>query len=205
MKCSVHPDVDATGFCRNCGKALCPQCTRDVSGAFYCEECLSRVVFGPQTAAAAPKSSRPAVALALGLIPGLGAVYNGEYFKALINICIFGALITAQHSVWGGFRGFIQLAIFCFYFYMPIDAYNVAKARETGQPEPNPLHLPAIESRIPVAAFLLIGLGLILLVSNLGFINWDWLSKFWPVGLIALGGWILARRAKETSGSDSGD
>ena len=25
MKCAVHADVEATGYCRNCGKALCPR------------------------------------------------------------------------------------------------------------------------------------------------------------------------------------
>ena len=41
MNCAVHTDVPATGFCRNCGKALCPQCTREVRGALYCEDCLA--------------------------------------------------------------------------------------------------------------------------------------------------------------------
>ena len=44
MNCAVHSNVEATGFCRNCGKALCPECTRDVGGALYCEPCLLRRV-----------------------------------------------------------------------------------------------------------------------------------------------------------------
>ena len=37
MKCAVHGEVDATGFCRNCGKAMCAACVRpvrDVEAAF---------------------------------------------------------------------------------------------------------------------------------------------------------------------------
>ena len=47
MNCAVHTDVEATGFCRNCGKALCPQCTREVRGALYCEECLAGLLSAP--------------------------------------------------------------------------------------------------------------------------------------------------------------
>ena len=41
MKCAVHPEVDATGFCRNCGKALCAECARPVREVLYCENCLA--------------------------------------------------------------------------------------------------------------------------------------------------------------------
>lgn len=54
MKCAEHVDVDATGYCRQCGKALCPACTRDVRGALYCENCLANLVTAP---AAEPKSA----------------------------------------------------------------------------------------------------------------------------------------------------
>ena len=38
MKCAVHPEVDATGFCRNCGKAMCSVCARPVREVLYCGE-----------------------------------------------------------------------------------------------------------------------------------------------------------------------
>ena len=52
MKCAVHTEVDATGYCRNCGKALCPACTREVSGMLYCEACLANLIAHPQPAVA---------------------------------------------------------------------------------------------------------------------------------------------------------
>ena len=44
MKCAVHGEVDATGFCRNCGKAMCAACVRPVRDVYYCEDCLAQVM-----------------------------------------------------------------------------------------------------------------------------------------------------------------
>jgi len=39
MNCAVHSDVDAVGYCRNCGKAMCSTCVRPVRDVLYCEDC----------------------------------------------------------------------------------------------------------------------------------------------------------------------
>lgn len=205
MKCAVHSDVDATGFCRNCGRALCPQCTRDVRGALYCEHCLAAVMGGPQpvgTAAAAgsavaapvavppPGDSRPAVATVLGFVPGLGAVYNGEYIKALIHVIVFASLIAALASdAPDAFKAFVAILLAAFYCYMPVDAHRVAQARSTGQAAPPDLiHGPGTK---PIGAFVLIGLGVLLLLANFGLLETEWFAKAWPIGLVALGVWLL--------------
>ena len=54
MKCATHVDVDASGFCRNCGKPLCHECARDVRGALYCEDCLAGALSGTATAGGSP-------------------------------------------------------------------------------------------------------------------------------------------------------
>ncbi len=206
MKCAVHPEVDATGFCRNCGKALCPACTRDVRGALYCEPCLANIVAplpAAVAAAPAPTGPNPGVALALGFIPGLGAVYNGEYIKALIHVFVFAGLIAAQSGdVSAGYHAFLGIALGCFYFYMPIDAYHVAKARLTGAPLPAPFGEVAgtpAEGHKPVGAIILIALGAFFLLANLGLLEWDWFGKAWPLGLIVLGVWLLADRFKKNA------
>jgi cell wall-active antibiotic response 4TMS protein YvqF/B-box zinc finger protein len=216
MKCAVHPDVEATGYCRNCGKAMCPQCTRDVRGALYCESCLAGLVSSQQPLAQTqppfqsqppPRSdTSPRLAAVLGFIPGLGAVYNGEYMKALIHVLIFGSLIAVHNSerYAGDMHGlpmaFIHLAIVCFYFYMPIDAYRVAKARRTGSPEPvGPLPETVTRSSKPIGAMVLIFLGVTFLLANFGLLNEDWLAKAWPLGLIALGGWMVWQRLGRTN------
>lgn len=209
MKCAAHAEVEATGYCRNCGKAMCPECTRDVRGALYCESCLAGVVAaGPAQAAgqpAAKSDANPKLAAALGFIPGLGAVYNGEYVKALIQVLIFGGLIAVHNGdmsdMNSGSMAFIHTALACFYFYMPIDAYRVAKARSKGQAvSSEPLTEGTTRSGKPIGAYVLIFLGVMFLLANFGLLNEDWIAKAWPLGLIGLGGWLLwDRMSKKTS------
>jgi Domain of unknown function (DUF5668)/B-box zinc finger len=197
MKCAVHAEADASGFCRNCGKALCPACTRAVRGALYCEQCLAGILTGPQGATPAKTGdSRPAIAAALGFIPGLGAVYNGEYIKAVIHVVIFASLIAAMASdVSDSLRAFVIVSFVAFCCYMPVDAYRVAKARGTG--ETAPPDLVEGPGRKPIGAMVLIGLGILLLLANFGLLERDWFAKAWPAGLVVLGGWLLFDRLKE--------
>jgi hypothetical protein len=197
MNCAVHADREATGYCRNCGKALCPECTREVRGALYDEECLAGLLAaplaagGPGGAGSVPTETNPALAATLGFIPGLGAVYNGEYVKALIQVLIFGGLIAATFhgDTPGGITAFLGIILGCFYFYMPIDSYRVAKARRLGQAEPGAL-VEGTGAK-PIGAFLLIFIGVLFLLSNFGLLQTDWIEKAWPIGLIALGGWLV--------------
>jgi hypothetical protein len=204
MKCAVHAETEATGFCRNCGKALCPQCTREVRGALYCEQCLSGVLAGSpgpaggQAVTPLPPhtDSRPAIAATLGVIPGLGAVYNGEYIKALIHVVVFASLIAAMASdLSNSLQAFVIVSFVAFCFYMPVDAYRVAKARSEGTaPPPDLLQGPG---RKPIGAIVLIGLGVLILLANFGLLEREWFAKAWPVGLVVLGVWLLMERMKE--------
>jgi hypothetical protein len=196
MNCAVHTEVPATGYCRQCGKALCPECTRDVGGALYCSNCLAGVVSAAPTAlSGAASKTHPGAALALGFIPGLGAVYNGEYIKALVHVAIFGGIIALLNTdLPGGYDAFLAIALGCFYFYMPIEAYRTARARQLG--EPQPADLVYGQGRRPIGAIVLIVLGALFLLANFGLLRTEWLAKGWPIGLIAIGVWILVDRMK---------
>jgi hypothetical protein len=198
MNCTVHSNVEASGFCRNCGKALCPECTRDVGGALYCEPCLAAKVAVPQLPPPSSSATNPGLAMVLGFIPGLGAVYNGQYMKAAIHVLIFGGLIAALSSdLPSGIEAFLGIALGAFCCYMPLDAYRTAKARVLGEPEPpNILDGPG---RKPVGAFVLIAIGALLLMGNFGLLQRDWFEKSWPVALIVIGGFLLWDRMKTTS------
>ncbi len=48
----------------------------------------------PSAVAAAPVQTSPGLAFLLGWIPGVGAIYNGQYIKGLVHAAIFGLLIS---------------------------------------------------------------------------------------------------------------
>jgi LiaI-LiaF-like transmembrane region/B-box zinc finger len=218
MNCALHTEVPATGFCRNCGRALCPACTREVRGALYCEPCLAGLMGTPPEGvpalAVAPTTGpHPGVALALGFIPGLGAVYNGEYLKALIHVIIFGGIIAAlTQDIPAGYDAFLGIALGCFYCYMPIEAFRTAKEHErqrlaspggattTGAAGATAIAFTGDATKSaaqkPTGAIILIFLGVFLLLANFGMLKWDWFAKAWPFALIALGIWLLADRLR---------
>lgn len=248
MNCAIHGDVPAVAYCRTCGKPMCSSCTRDVRGVIYCEECVASHMSGtmPPPGAAvpsgAPSSStgNPNLAALLGLIPGVGAFYNGEYAKGFAHVLIFATLIWMADHVSGVFG----IAIAAFYLYMPIEAYKTAKARELGLPAPDPFglnnlfgatHVPppppaaapaggtgfvagapasAVDpsqappayvpvppqegeppQRVPIGAFILIGLGVLFLLNQFDFFRFDW-GRLWPIILIAIGLAALFKRRR---------
>jgi hypothetical protein len=80
------------------------------------------------------------VALLLGFIPGVGAMYNGQFLKGFIHVMIFVLLIIAAgHS--GPFDWVFGIMIPLFVFYMAFEAYKTAEAKRLGLPSPDPLGL----------------------------------------------------------------
>jgi cell wall-active antibiotic response 4TMS protein YvqF len=149
---------------------------------------------------APPGAPSPGVALALGFIPGLGAVYNGEYIKALIHVLVFGGIIALLTTdVPTGLIVILAIGLGCFYFYMPVEAYRTAKARRGEELVPPAGLSTAVEGHRPVGAIVLIVLGALFLLANFHLLERDWFSKAWPAGLILLGAWILTDRLRKTS------
>jgi hypothetical protein len=143
MDCVNHSGVSATAYCQNCGKALCASCVRNAAaGQILCEPCWTawQSAQVPIAGTYVPYGQpNPAAAAALGVIPGVGAMYNGQFLKGLIHIFIFAILVsTADHfPIFGLFiAGWIVYQVF--------EAYHVAKARREGQPAPDPLGLNEI-------------------------------------------------------------
>src|SRR5207245_8438953 len=146
MNCAIHTQTQATAYCRTCGKALCEDCKRDVMGAIYCEPCIAARLHGqplpgaPAAVAipvAVPKAPSPAVAAMLGFIPGVGAMYNGQFVKAFAHVVIFVLLIMATDNI----SELFGMGIGFFIFYMVFEAYKTAEARRLGLPAPDPLGL----------------------------------------------------------------
>jgi hypothetical protein len=195
MKCYRHTEVDAAGYCRQCGKALCPECRRDVRGMIYCEDCLAAAAAG-----AGPGKPSPGLALGLGFIPGVGAIYNGEYVKGFIHIIIFGFLVSIIDSnAARGLEPMVGLLLAGFVFYMVFDAYQTARRRAAGEPAgPQPweqLGFTPGGQPTPIGPLILIVLGALFLFNNLGFFYWmSYMRKLWPLVLIVIGVLLLMRR-----------
>ncbi|SRR5579871_611990 len=148
MNCAVHNQNQAVAYCRTCGKALCEECKRDVMGAIYCEPCIAARLQGanatvpgavppPAAVGSVPGAPNPTIAGLLGFIPGVGAMYNGQFIKAFAHVVIFVMLIIAANSIHWAFGWMIAF----FIFYMAFEAYKTAEAKRHGLPAPDPLGL----------------------------------------------------------------
>lgn len=146
MDCVNHPEREAKSFCQNCGKPMCTECVRKTpSGHILCEQCLLTAPQDPnqafwQAAQAfvtnAQGAPNPSAAAVLGLIPGVGAMYNGQLFKGLIHVVIFAVLVSMTQSY-----GIFGIFIGAWVLYQSFEAYQTAKARRDGTPLPDPFGL----------------------------------------------------------------
>ncbi len=151
MNCNYHPDVPSSAFCQFCGKPLCKECVRNVGGSVFCEGCLAerlRTSGGAGTVPAAIFSGTPHPMLGglLGIIPGVGAMYNGQYAKAIAHVVIFAVLVSLSDHASGVFG----ILVAAWVVYQIFDAYQTALARRDGMPLPNPFGLNDIAQRLGI-------------------------------------------------------
>ena len=85
----------------------------------------------------------PGLAALLGLIPGVGAMYNGQYAKGVVHLIVFAVLVSLadEHGIFG-------LFIAGWVFYQVIEAHHTARARRDGTPLPNPFGLNDLGERL---------------------------------------------------------
>jgi Domain of unknown function (DUF5668) len=209
---SIPPETPIVGYCRACGKALDSAGVHTSHGTIYCADhvpsepppgyaATDSPYASPYTATVPPPIPHPdvspGVAFVLGLIPGVGAIYNGQYAKGLIHVFIVGMLITlvSSNDV-NGFEPLFGLLIPGFWAYMAFEAYHTAKLRRLGQPvdEFSSLMPGHGGSRFPVTPILLIALGVVFLLNNLELFELRRMLRYWPVMLIALGLYMLYLR-----------
>ncbi len=153
--------TEQIGYCQHCGRVLTAAEARRTNHGLFCPLCAAQREGGmPQGAwqpmpptpgpAGAPgmgtslaSEPNPAAAAWLGLIPGVGAMYNGQYAKGFAHIAVFALLVSLSESV-DVFGIFVAFWI----FYQAIEAYHTARARRDGLPLPNPFGLNDIGERL---------------------------------------------------------
>src|SRR5208337_4799443 len=127
-----------------------------------------------------------------GFFPfGVGPVYTGQYAKGLAYLGIFALLIagisTSDHNGSEALGVICGLGLSFFWVYQIIDSVRSARAIQAGLPAPDPYGLAATfgagtkveTNKIPIGAIVLILLGILFLLSTMGFeIGLD---RFWPL------------------------
>lgn len=151
----------------------------------------------------------PFLAGLLSLMPGIGQIYVGYYAIGFIHIAVFVTTIfllvrmsvnpfSALTPALGVFLGF-------FVVYNIVDAcrravlYNLALDGVQGikLPDMN-ASLPKLQLQgsVPGGAAL-IALGVVLLSNTLLGFSLDWLARWWPLALVGLGAWLVAKAREE--------
>ncbi len=208
MNCYLHPDAPAVAYCRSCGRPLCEACRRPSEGTVFCEEHVPAPAASGATVEAnpylqtgppiAPVNNSPGLAFFLGLIPGVGAIYNGQYLKGLVHAIIFGLLVSLANAMeHTAGQPLLVMMCFAFYCYMPFEAYHTAKKRQAGvavEEWSSLLAQHGYRSRAPLGPILLILLGVLFLLDTLRLIEFRDLARFWPVLLILVGAFMLYNR-----------
>src|SRR5438067_712374 len=225
MNCYLHPDTPAVAYCRTCGRALCSVCQRPAEGTVFCQEHFPLAAYAnsadpyaqsapsgantstgahpydqpsPGFSPVAPVQTSPGLAFLLGLIPGVGAIYNGQYIKGLVHAVIFGLLISlissTEHS---SGQPLLVMMLVGFIFYMPFEAYHTAKKRQMGirvDEWSSLLSQSRYTGRAPVGPVVLILIGVVFLLDSLNLIEFREIGRFWPVILIVVGAYMLYSR-----------
>jgi hypothetical protein len=208
MNCSTHTDVPAVAFCRACGKALCADCRRVAQGTVYCAEHAPAPGAPPYSAGPAPPSqpidAHPGLAFVLGFIPGVGAIYNGQYAKGLVHAIIFGLLVSILNAnAAEGLEPLVGIMLAAFVIYQPFEAYHTARRRNQGERVDEFSSLLHSQSHHSSAgAVTLIIVGAVFLLNTLGIFPLHHILRFWPVLLIALGINMLHSRISDAGAPD---
>ncbi len=197
MNCTNHPDITTEQTCPVCSKPFCERCFVRMGDRQICTSCCAMNPAGRSAArpAAPPLLGTtealcsPPTAFALGMIPGVGAICNGEYLKAFVHVLTFGFLISLTgNSRVGSFHPLFVIMMIAFYWYMPVEAYHTAKRRAflgSGLKVYGQGGSKGAESLW--TGVILILIGSLLFVNELlsGFL--ESALRFWPLVLVAFG------------------
>lgn len=147
-----------------------------------------------------PKS--PGLAAFLSLFPGLGQVYNGQIARAFV---FFFAWVGSIYLTASGHEFPFAFLIPFVYLYNMIDAWKGATAinRRFLGGESETVEEDSIES--PIWGGSLVAIGLLVLLNNMGWLDLDRLARWWPLLLIAVGGYFIYGSIQKKKAEDTAD
>jgi hypothetical protein len=137
----------------------------------------------------------PALAFFLGMIPGVGAIYNGQYAKGLVHAIVWGLLMSIANSrAANGLEPIFVMLVIAWWAYMAFEAHRTAQKLQAGEAVDEYSSLVPMRGRgdqAPVAGVALVVLGTLLLLHTLELLDFDRVARYWPVLVIALGVYLL--------------
>ncbi len=145
-----------------------------------------------------PNQKSPALAAFLAFFPGMGHIYNGLYQRGVVLFLIFGACIAMVHETGSPIFGF---AIAFTWMFNVLDAYRQANLINHGYAADLGM-LDAAKPGKPgngtmIAGLVIFVLGLLQLLEEYNFFDWDVFRRNWPVLLMLGGGWLIWSALKE--------
>jgi hypothetical protein len=209
MKCHLHPDRDAVGYCVSCGQGVCAECRREVAGTIRCP--AHATATGIPAALPPPSKSGFLAGLFSLMFPGMGHLYAGAYARALRFGGVAAALIvilsTGQAHTIERLAPLFGLSLFFVWAYALFDAIRVAHEINAGT------YLAAATPTVPVVrrsgagtltfGIILLGIGGLFVADRYVDMDrfFDWLGDNIGFVFIALGIALIAayarRRGKE--------
>ena len=148
----------------------------------------------------------PGLALFLGMIPGVGAIYNGQYAKGMLHAIVWGVLMSiADSRASHGLEPIFVMSVVAWMAYMAFEAYHTARKRRLGEPVDEYSSLINLRGshNVPLAAIGLIVMGVLLLLHTLNLLDFEYVSRYWPVLLIAAGVYLLFGRLSGKSADEA--
>lgn len=205
MNCAYHPVNVATARCGSCARGLCSACDHRIKGYAYCQDCIVAGVEmlrrgGQQGQNYSPRGKSPGVATLLGLIPGLGAAYNGQNIKALVHFAVTVGLWELSHIFHAGLLGAAGGVFYLFSIYDARQSAKRARAGEDLQAEDDKLK-QVLRNNTHVWGGLLVGVG-VLAVLNAFLSRFFHFPGFLPL-LMIVAGFFLLRHYFRDSDNDT--
>jgi hypothetical protein len=132
----------------------------------------------------------PSAAVFLSLLPGLGHIYVGQAAKGfLIGLAFVLAIHLADETA-----APLGILIPFLVLYAMVDAHRAAvevnRIVAAGGTPPRGPDFGVTKWW----GYILIGLGALFTLENFDLIDFEWVSRLWPLALIGIGIWILRRR-----------
>ena len=129
----------------------------------------------------------PSAAFWLSLLPGVGHLYLGQFAKGIVFPLILSGIFNAIDNGADG----LGIVIPVYWLAVMLDARRSAQEINLAI-DRGVLPAPGMNYQLGKWwGWVLIGLGVLFTLTNFNLINLEWIFDLWPLGLVALGVYVL--------------